>query len=533
MTGRTRLRLLCLVALSLGVTGLYWVPKPAAAVTSAEATGASSGLDVAPLGANFFLEREVEDWKRELTVSMAREAGIRWMRQMFNWEEIEPRKGYFFDETFRKNTWEKYDAIVELAERHGMKIIARLERPPAWARRHNTYPGAPPDDLRDYFDFVRTVVTRYKGRVQHYQVWTEPNIWPEWGHRGVDPEGYVQMLRGAYQAAKAADPDVLVLSAPLAQTLEESNRNLSELKYLDAMYRAGARGHFDILSANAYGFDQPPEAPPHPAALNFGRIQLLREVMERHGDQDKPVWFNEFGWNAAPAGFPAERLTWRRVSDQDQAAYTVRAIRLARSWGWVGVLNYWYFRHVGDISVEKADYFFRLVDVDFTPRPVYHTLKRLGQELRVAQAGVHSELAPALETRGSWRGKALPSGGRVLVPPPNAAFSLTFEGTGLDLAVAPGEGPAALRAILDRQDRAFTVEIPRGAQSVRVVQGLYPGIHVLDLEDISGTQEPGWALDGFVVENNPSTMPFWALAALTAAAAGGLVASLVLRRGRP
>lgn len=535
MTLRARLRLLSLAALALALAGLYLVPKPVAAVPSEAATRpAVSNVDVAPLGANFFLEREVEDWKRELTISMARDAGIRWMRQMFTWEEIEPRKGDFFDDKFKKSTWEKYDAIVDHAERYGMRIIARLERPPTWARRDNTYAGAPPDDLRDYFDFVQTVVSRYKGRVQHYQIWTEPNIWPEWGSRGVDPAGYVEMLRGAYAAAKAVDPDVLVLSAPLAQTLEESTRNLSEIKYLAAMYQAGAKSSFDILSANAYGFDAPPNAAPDPGVLNFGRLLLLRQVMEQHGDEEKAVWFNEFGWNAAPAGFPPDRLTWLRVTEQQQAEYTTEAVRIARSWGWVGVLNYWYFRHAGDIPVERADYFFRMVDVDFTPRPVYHQVKRIGLDLAIAKPGAHGQMDPALRTQGRWRGQteATASGRRLLIAPPGGGVSITFDGTGLVVQVKPGPSPAMLRAIVDGPEgQAFSLAIPTGEnagiETLSVIRGLYPGPHTVDLVSDVG----GWGLDGFEVENSPNTVPFWALVVVAVVGLVGLAASSAFRWG--
>ena len=83
--------------------------------------------DVNPYGANFFLDREVEDWKRDRTVRMAREAGIVWAKQQFSWEEIEKRKGQF--------DWSKSDQIVATFEKYGMQIIARLDRPPAWSHQ--------------------------------------------------------------------------------------------------------------------------------------------------------------------------------------------------------------------------------------------------------------------------------------------------------------------------------------------------------------------------------------------------------------
>ena len=179
----------------------------------------------------------------------------------------------------------------------------------------------------------------------------------------------------------------LVLAAGLSPTLEGygSNWGLNELVYLQAMYDAGARDFFDILSANPFGFADPPAAPASPETLNFSRVLLLREVMVRNGDTNKAVWFNEYGWNAAPADFSADRLIWQRVTEEQQARYTMQGLRLAQDqWEWAGVFCYWYFRQVGDIPPEAPEYYFRMVDVDFTPRPVYLALKETSPAVRVA-----------------------------------------------------------------------------------------------------------------------------------------------------
>jgi hypothetical protein len=331
--------------------------------------------DVNPLGANFFLDREVEPWKQEKTLEMARQAGIVWIKQQFSWEEIEPqRKGEF--------EWSKYDRIVDLAEQYDMQIIARLDRPPAWARPSNPLPASPPDDLADYGDFVYEFVRRYRGRVRFIQIWNEPNLSAEWGFQRVDAVAYTRLLEVAYRRAKEADPEVVVLSAPLAITLEDASMrgNHNDLVFLEQMYQAGAGDFFDILSANAFGLDRPPEDPPAPGVLNFRRVELQRAIMERYGDEDKPVWINEYGWNAAPASFPDELLAWKRVSEAEQAEYTVRGIEWARAhWPWLGAVNLWYFRQVGDVPPDRAAYYFALVDPDFTPRPVYEAVRQAAQ----------------------------------------------------------------------------------------------------------------------------------------------------------
>ena len=98
------------------------------------------------------------------------------------------------------------------------------------------------------------------------------------------------------------------------------------------------------------------------------------------GDTGKAVWINEYGWNASPAYFKArgDTLIWQRVSEEEQAAFTVRGIQKARSdWPWAGPLCIWYFRQVGTSSPERSDYYFRMVDPDFSVRPLYEAIKAL------------------------------------------------------------------------------------------------------------------------------------------------------------
>jgi hypothetical protein len=212
------------------------------------------------------------------------------------------------------------------------------------------------------------------------QLWNEPNLAGEWvPGKAVDPAGYAAMLKAVYPAIKAAHPDVAVLSAPMAMTLEgpETRGNMNEIEYWNKLYGAGVKGNFDIASANGYGLDQPPEAPPDPKVLNFRRVELIRDIMVKNGDADKPIWFDEYGWNASPESLPEEEKNyWRHVTLERQAEWTVAGVRYARkNWPWAGVIAIWYFRQVGDIPPNKAEYYFQMVDPEFVPQPVYNSVK--------------------------------------------------------------------------------------------------------------------------------------------------------------
>ncbi len=506
--------------------------------------------DLNPLGANFFLQLEAEPWKVERTLAMARAAGIGWVKQHFPWEDLELRKGQFWDDRLRKSTWEKYDRIVETARRYNLEIIARLDRPPAWTRRDNRLAQAPPDNFEDYGDFVAAVVSRYRGRIRYYQIWNEPNIYPEWGDQPIDPAGYVRLLQIAYQRAKAIDPNVRILSAPLAQTLENSPRAMSDLRFLEEMYRLGAGAYFDILFANAYGFNDPPEAPADPHRLNFARVQLLREIMVRYGDAEKPIWLNEFGWNAAPEGFPPEKLLWGQVSEQQQAEYTVRAIRRARAeWPWLGVICLWYFRQAGLIGPDQAEYYFRMVDPGFTPRPVYAAVKRESEGLGVAGPGEYQESNPAAVYQGEWEWLLRPeASGRTLrqTRTPGASVTITFHGTGLAIVVPRGpdagivtvtvDGGEANALPRDRQGRSY-LDLASPQPQVRAVipiaRGLAPRTHVVRIT-LAPSGRPGglFALDGFIVEEEPPLprpTPLTVVSLAGAALSAGLAGYRIVR----
>ncbi len=230
--------------------------QPATAHEELPPADAIPWTQVNPIGVNTFLNREVEPWKREHTLEMAREAGAGWIKQHFPWRDIETEQDVYWDSRFQQDAWAKYDAIVRGAESHGLRIIARIDLAPSWARTPGSGFTAPPRDLADFADFIATFVAHYQGRVQFIQIWNEPNLAAEWGG-AIDPNAYAELLAVASSAARDVDPNVVILSAPMAMTTENSDRAMDDLSYWQALYDAGAANHFDIISANAYGLDDP------------------------------------------------------------------------------------------------------------------------------------------------------------------------------------------------------------------------------------------------------------------------------------
>ncbi|MBA2446437.1 MAG: cellulase family glycosylhydrolase [Chloroflexi bacterium] len=342
-----------------------------------------------PIGVNVFLDQEASVEARRRNLEMLRAAGVGWVRQQFAWMEIErDAKGDFFDRKWNQSAWASYDEIVDLALAHGVQVIARVDTSPAWARPGNAWDRSPPERDEDFGDFIYALASRYRGRVRAYQIWNEPNLAVEWGRRPPDPTAYARLLRVATERIKQADSEAIVLTAAMAPTIEESEQALNELVYLQRLYDAGAGGTFDVLAVQAYGLRNGPDD--HRLShgdVNFSRATLVRELMVRNGDAARPVWASEIGWNAQPPSFPGP-APYGAVSEELQARYTVRAFERAhQEWPWMGVMAVWFLKLPAAWDVPAQPWhFFRILDPDFTPHPLYHALRAYA-----AERGLRSE----------------------------------------------------------------------------------------------------------------------------------------------
>jgi len=381
-----------------------------------------------PYGINTFLEQEVEGAKIEAMLRMIREAGFVWLRQEFPWEDLEvDGRGQFTDSKHDRDgdgaadtisTWTKYDRIVDLTEAYGLRLMARLSNPPAWSRADpDAGDHAPPDDLGDFVNYAIAVAERYRGRINYYQIWNEPNIYPEWGNRPIDPAGYVELLCRAYRALKAVDPEIVVLSGAIAPTISlNQSRDLNDVVFLQALYDQGGGGCFDVLSAQGYGLRSgPTDRRLRATSVNVTRHVYYRDIMVRNGDGHKPIWLSEAAWNATlDADLPPEQISlygaYGNVTQEQAARYMpIFYERIQREWPWVGTVMYWFFTRKDPFEANQAFYYFRMAEPDyqldkpsFTPLPVYHSVKaHIANEQPVLHRGRHQAEAWQLGTVGA------------------------------------------------------------------------------------------------------------------------------------
>ncbi len=297
---------------------------------------------------------------------LAREAGFTLVRQAFPWREMEVGKGI--------SDWGVADRVVEALE--GFSIIAVVDSPPPWAQTEGPA-NSPPDNYRDFGDFLYALASRYRGKIRAYQIWREPNLASQWGHPNAAE--YVALLRLAYLNIKAADPEALVISAGLAPTQSGLPLAIPDDLFLRQIYRMGGRRYFDLLGVNALGFKAPPEASPEQVAqsplwggqrsFSFRRVEDLRRIMVENGDEAKEVAITEFGWST-------DTYRWHVVTEEEQADYLVRAYSWAKE-NWSGWARMMVAPPLADPGWKESDEGYFLTYPEGSLRPAYEAPKAM------------------------------------------------------------------------------------------------------------------------------------------------------------
>ena len=353
---RSRTTRRCLLLLSVAVA--FAVVPAATRVHPATAATAAAGPAAAATGVGsqqpgIAYESPVP-MHRDLDAIVA--AGMTWVRADFFWSTIESAgKGVY--------AWGPTDAFVSAAHARGLNVLALVAYTPAWART-GASDTAPPNDPRDYADFVHAAALHYGPRGVHaWEIWNEPNLALFWSPKA-DPVAYAALLKRAYPAIKSADPKAVVVTGGLSPASDNA-QDRAPITFLTDVYAHGGKGTFDAVGYHPYSF---PYDPMFKADWNtFYRTPDFHAVMTKQGDGAKVVWGTEIGY---PTGTSS-----RAVSQTRQGDYLVAAIKQWKSWSFTGPLFLFTIR---DISRDKAavNDNMGMLFADSSPKPAFAAIRR-------------------------------------------------------------------------------------------------------------------------------------------------------------
>jgi hypothetical protein len=327
------------------------------------------------------------------------DAGITWARyNELEWAKVEATPGV--------RDWSALASMeTALAARSaaGLTNLVIVGEAPVWARQDPSRDCSliKADALDDFASFMAEVATRYSRPpyyVNHFEIYNEPDVDPDlatptqnfgcWGDEN-DPNyggGYFsQMLSTIYPSIKAANPNAQVVIGGLLLNCDPTHtypegRDCSASKFLRGILQAGNGANFDAIAYHGYpihtlarvDWDRNMYLWAHRGGTVLGKLQFIREELAAF-NLDKPIMLTESAlicYEGASCNLDQTLLR------QDQANYVVRLYSRAFANDLTAAI--WYsvndpgWRYVG------------LLESDLSPRPAYHALTFLSQQLRNA-----------------------------------------------------------------------------------------------------------------------------------------------------
>ncbi|MFF0730243.1 helix-turn-helix domain-containing protein [Streptomyces chartreusis] len=226
--------------------------------------------------------------------------GVRLWESETRWSQVEPERGKF--------DWEVIERSVRGAERRRLPVLFVFGGTPGWAA-----PGgpktpylddsraSPPDDLADWEHFVEEVATRYRSRIEAYELWDSVGAG---SHYDGSMTTLAEMVRRAAHIIRRADPDAKVACPSFGRLWEPEGRAL-----LAEFVRSGAYEFCDAaaLKLHPRRADGPPE--------EMIELAARTENIFRKNSRNQRVW------NTGPG---AEIDDGAKLSDRRANDYAVR-----------------------------------------------------------------------------------------------------------------------------------------------------------------------------------------------------------------
>ena len=328
------LRSFTLALLGLAFFALLVVPRAHAA----------KGMEVALEDDPVFVNQYYYD--RETALQQAQQLGVSRIRVNLGWApSLKGQANLRFPPIAPKYDFSQIDGLIDAAARYGIRIQITLTGPaPAFATgNHRVGPYQPKGAL--FAKFASVVAAHFRGRVDRYSIWNEPNYVGWIAPLRQEPSIYRDLYVNGYKAIKKADPRAKVL---IGETVPYSIRRLanSPISFLravtcvDGSYHkvGGCKGprtlRADGYAHHPYEFKHAPNFKyPGQDNATIGTIKNLTRALDKlkkagvlkpARGSHMPLYFTEYGYFASGK---------RRIPEAKHAAWLKQAFAIAQKNG--------------------------------------------------------------------------------------------------------------------------------------------------------------------------------------------------------
>jgi hypothetical protein len=241
--------------------------------------------------------------------------------------------------------------LIDEAHNRGFKILLNVVGNPA---------SITTNPVAYYADFAAFLAQVALFNPDAIQVWNEPNLDREWPPGTINGGAYTDMLKAAYEAIKAANANVMVVSAAPAPTGffngQCTTNGCDDNIFIQQMVSAGAEQYLDCVGIHYNEGILPPDATsgdPRGNPNHYTRYYSTMVNLYAHAFPNKPLCFDELGYLSSegydplPPGFD-----WaQQVTVQNQADWLAQAATLSKTGGRVRLMIVWNV----DSTVYSAD----------------------------------------------------------------------------------------------------------------------------------------------------------------------------------
>jgi hypothetical protein len=328
------------------------------------------------------------------TAQRASELGAGWVRIWASWETAQPAA----------NRWDErvlagMNQAVADAKAKNLKVLMVVQSTPAWANggRGATYP---PTDAASFGAALGGLAAKVPA-VDAWELWNEEDADIFWSG-GTDAAKYAAMVKSAYPAIKAAQPnDIVVTGATVGNNAD----------FIADLYKHGIQGSFDAVGVHTDTacLLNGPDVHYRDELGRVGRYAFtgyreVHAVMARHGDGAKPIWMTELGWNTqttAPGSCNVGMWAGQKplgVTEAEQAQFLTAAYRCMAADPMIGVAFWFGLQDIPnsqwaagfglyrrDGSAKPAAAAFAALAGGITPEPCGGVVDSSGPEIAVAK----------------------------------------------------------------------------------------------------------------------------------------------------